>query len=149
MYDIFALGCRLGETNNDCFSYDFIQVASSDKVELIGKLQLSEAKTNSLQSELNELSTKCQGWSILAHNRAFSLHRYILLFLDALSKLTEAESSKSAMHDMEKSLSAQAHELAKYQNRCNELEMELAGLQASTRQSEMTSKVRSIDLTCY
>jgi hypothetical protein len=73
------------------------------------------------------------------------LYHGSLSYLEALSKLMEAESSKRAMHDMDKSLNAQAHELAKYQNRCEELEMELSTSQASNLQSTMSSKVRSLD----
>jgi hypothetical protein len=72
------------------------------------------------------------------------LYRGTLSYLDALSKLMEAESSNSAMHDIDESLKAQAHELAKYQDRCKELEMEVLTLQASNWQSAMSSKVRSL-----
>jgi hypothetical protein len=70
-----------------------------------------------------------------------------LLFLscpDATANAVEAESSKRAMHDIDKSLSIQAAELANYQNRCNELAKELADLQTYIMQSEMTSKVSYI-----
>jgi chromosome segregation ATPase len=89
------------------------------KLEMTDKVQLSEAKSTSLQSELNDLAARYQ---------------------DALSKLMEAESSNSAMHDIDESLKAQAHELAKYQDRCKELEMEVLTLQASNWQSAMSSK---------
>jgi hypothetical protein len=84
------------------------------------------------------------------------LYHGSLSYLEALSKLMEAESSKSAMHDMDKRLNAQAHELAKYQNRCKELEMELFNLtrtsellSAELEQERLLTQVSSFEITVF